>query len=155
GASGGEFGIRGFVDAYDPESGRQIWRFWTIPTPEEGGWWGRWSDTTPEGDHLPRDIARERGDRGRFADAVRAGGGPVWATPSYDPELGLLIFGTGNPSPIDGENPPGDNLYTMSLVALELATGKLRWYYQTLPHDIWDYDLASPVVLFDVIRNGA
>jgi alcohol dehydrogenase (cytochrome c) len=155
GASGGEFGIRGFVDAYDPKTGERIWRFWTIPSPEEGGWWGRWTDTTPEGDRLPRDIAREKRDSARFAEGWRHGGGPVWATPAYDPELGLLIFGTGNPSPIGGESQPGDNLYTMSLVALELSTGKLRWYHQTLPHDIWDYDLSSPVVLLDVTRNDA
>jgi alcohol dehydrogenase (cytochrome c) len=155
GASGGEFGIRGFVDAYDPDSGKRVWRFWTIPTPEEGGWWGHWTDTTPEGDHLPRDIAREKRDSARFGEGWRHGGGPVWSTPAYDPELGLLIFGTGNPSPIAGESQPGDNLYTMSLLAVELATGKLRWYHQTLPHDIWDYDLSSPVVLFDVTRNGA
>jgi alcohol dehydrogenase (cytochrome c) len=155
GTSGGEFGARGFVDAYDPDSGRRSWRFWTIPSPEEGGWWGHWTDTTPEGDRLPRDIAQEKRDSARFPDGWRHGGGPVWATPAYDPRLGLLIFGTGNPSPADGVHPPGDNLYTMSLIALELGTGKLRWYHQTLPHDIWDYDLSSPVVLFDVTRSGA
>ncbi len=155
GASGGEFGVRGFVDAYDPDNGNQIWRFWTIPSPKEGGWWGYWSDTTPEGDRLPRDIAREKRDSARLADGWRHGGGPVWATPAYDAQLGLLIFGTGNPSPLGGENQPGDNLFTLSLVALELATGRLRWYHQTLPHDIWDYDLSSPVVLFDVTRNGS
>jgi glucose dehydrogenase len=78
----------------------------------------------------------------------------VWTTPAYDPELGLIIFGIGNPSPVDGRTPPGDNLYTSSLAALDLASGKLRWYYQMVPHNEWDYDPASPPVLLDVPHNG-
>jgi alcohol dehydrogenase (cytochrome c) len=155
GASGGEFGIRGFLDAYDPQTGRRIWRFWTIPSPGEGGWWGRWTPTTPHGDHLPRDIAQEKRDSARFADAWQRGGGGIYSTPAYDPKLGLIIFGTGNPSPVDGVPPPGDNLYTTSLVAVDIATGKLRWFYQMVPHNIWDYDAASPVVLFDLKRQGS
>ncbi|HEV7366833.1 MAG TPA: PQQ-binding-like beta-propeller repeat protein [Gemmatimonadales bacterium] len=154
GASGGEFGIRGFLDAYDPQTGRRIWRFWTIPSPADGGWWGRWSPITPDGERLPRDIAQEKRDSSRFANAWQRGGGGIYSTPAYDPKLGLVIFGTGNPSPVDGVPPPGDNLYTTSLVAVDISTGKLRWFYQMVPHNIWDYDAASPVVLFDVTRGG-
>jgi alcohol dehydrogenase (cytochrome c) len=155
GTSGGEFSIRGFLDAYDPETGRRLWRFYTIPSPEEGGWWGRLSLTTPEGDRLPRDTAEERRDSAAYADAWKHGGGPVWTTPAYDPALGLIIFGIGNPAPVDGRIAPGDNLYTTSLAAIDLATGKLRWYYQMVPHNEWDYDPASPPVLLDVPHDGA
>lgn len=150
GASGGEFQIRGFVDAYDPESGRRIWRFWTTASPEEGGWYGRWSATTPEGDPLPRDIAAEKRDSARFAEAWRVGGAPVWSTPAYDPRLGLLYVGTGEPSALDGRIPPGDNLYSTSLLAIEAGTGRLRWYYQMVPHNHWNLDACNPPVLFDL-----
>ena len=150
GASGGEFGIRGFVDAYDPATGKRLWRFWTIPSPEEGGWYGRWSQTTPDGERLPRNIAREKRDSAKYAEAWRKGGAPVWSTPAYDPGLGLLIVATGNPSPTDAVIPPGDNLYSTSLLGLDIATGKLRWYYQMVPHNMWDLDAASPPVLFDI-----
>ncbi len=153
GVSGGELGIRGFVAAYHRETGKLIWRFWTIPSPDEGGWWGRWTTTTPDGDRLPRDIAREKADSARYADAWQHGGG--WVTPAYDPVLGLLYFGVGNPSPmLDGGPRPGDNLYTASLVALDVRTGKRVWHYQFVPHDLWDYDAASPPVLFDLERAG-
>jgi alcohol dehydrogenase (cytochrome c) len=154
GSSGGEFRIRGFLDAYEPETGRRLWRFYTVPSPEEGGWWGRLSLTTPEGDRLPRDTAQERRDSAAYADTWRKGGGAVWSTPAYDSERGLIFFGIGNPSAIEGRTPPGDNLYTSSLVALDLATGKLRWYYQMVPHNEWDYDPASPPVLLDVQHDG-
>jgi PQQ-dependent dehydrogenase (methanol/ethanol family) len=149
GASGGEFQIRGFVDAYDPESGRRIWRFWTTASPEEG-WYGAWTPTTPEGDSLARDLPAERRDSARYAESWRKGGAPVWSTPAYDPALGLLYFGTGEPSRFDGVLPPGDNLYSTALVAVEIATGRLRWYYQMVPHDQWNLDAASPTVLCDV-----
>ena len=150
GASGGEFQIRGFVDAYDPETGQRLWRFWTTPSPEQGGWYGRWSQTTPDGEWLPRDIAAEKRDSARFADAWRKGGAPVWSTPAYDPELALLFVGTGEPSAVDGGVPPGDNLYSTSLIAIDMATGQMRWYYQMVPHNLWNLDAASPPVLFDV-----
>jgi glucose dehydrogenase len=153
GTSGGEFSIRGFLDAYDPDSGRRLWRFYTVPAPEDGGWWGRLAPTTPDGDTLPRDLAQERQDSAAYAEAWRRGGGPVWTTPAYDPDLGLVIFTIGNPSTLEGE-PPGDNLYTSSIAAVDIATGKLRWYYQMIPHNIWDYDPASPPVLLDVQVNG-
>lgn len=155
GIAGGEFPIRGHVDAYDAESGKRVWRFWTVPSPEEGGWWGKWSPTTPDGDPLPRDIAREKADSAKYADAWKHGGGGVWNTPSYDPKLGLIYFGVGNPAPnTDASMRPGDNLYTSSIVAVEMKTGKVRWYYQQIPHDMWDYDAASATVLFDVTVDG-
>ncbi|HEX6535156.1 MAG TPA: PQQ-binding-like beta-propeller repeat protein [Gemmatimonadaceae bacterium] len=155
GASGSEFAIRGLVDAYDAATGERLWRFWTIPSPADGGWWGKWSRTTPDGDVLPRDIAREKRDSARYPDAWRTGGGGVWNTPSYDPALGLIYFGVGNPAPnMDGSVRPGDNLYTTSVVALDIRTGRLRWYYQEVPHDEWDYDATSPTLLLDVMVNG-
>lgn len=150
GASGGEFRIRGFVDAYDPETGRRIWRFWTTASPDDGGWYGGWSRTTPEGDSLPRDIAAEKRDSARFTEAWREGGAPVWSTPAYDPRLGLLFVGTGEPTMIDGAVPPGDNLYSTSLIAIDIATGRMRWWYQMVPHNVWNLDAASPAVLLDV-----
>jgi glucose dehydrogenase len=154
GAAGGDFGVRGFLDAYDPDAGERVWRFWTIPSPEEGGWWGRWAATGPHGEPLRRDIAREKRDSAGYTDAWRRGGAAVWTTPAYDPALGLVIFTTGNPAPVDGTTPPGDNLYSTSLVAVDVTTGRLRWYYQMVPHNIWDYDAATPPVLLDIARGG-
>ena len=148
GAAGGEYGIRGSVTAYDTETGRLIWRFNTIPSPEEGGWWGTWAAATPWGDKLPRNIAKEHADSAKYRDSWRMGGAPVWVTPAYDAELGLIYFGTGNPSPSnDGVGRPGDNLYNNCTVALDVETGKLRWYVQHIPHDLWDYDLPNPVII--------
>lgn len=154
GAGGGDFGARGFVDAYDAETGNRVWRFWTVPSPEEGGWWGRWTETTPHGESLHRNIRKEKRDSARYAEAWRRGGAAVWTTPAYDPVLGLVIFTTGNPAPVDGVTPPGDNLYSTSVVAVDVATGRLRWYYQMVPHNIWDYDAANPPVLLDLQRGG-
>jgi alcohol dehydrogenase (cytochrome c) len=150
GVSGGEFGIRGFVDAYDAESGKRIWRFHTVPSPDQGGWYGKWSTTTPDGEPLPRDIAAEKRDSARFADAWRKGGAPVYSTPAYDPELRLLYAATGEPSWSYGTLPPGDNLYSTALVAIDVDDGTLEWYYQMVPHNIWNFDAASPPVLFEV-----
>ncbi len=148
GAAGGEYGIRGSVTAYDSETGRLVWRFFTVPSPADGGWWGKWSTKTPWGDPLPRNIAREKADSAKYANTWRIGGSPVWVTPAYDPELGLIYFGTGNPSPSnDGVARPGDNLYNNSTVAVDVETGKLRWYVQHIPHDLWDYDLPNPPIL--------
>jgi PQQ-dependent dehydrogenase (methanol/ethanol family) len=155
GVSGGEYGIRGHVTAYDAASGEQVWRFYTIPSPEEGGWWGKWAETDPFGTPLNRDIAKEKADSARYADTWRTGGGGVWQAVAVDRELGLVFFTTGNPSPdLDGGPRPGDNLYTSAFVAVELATGKYRWHLQEIPHDVWDLDAASPVVLADV-RDSA
>jgi len=148
GTSGGEFPTRGSVAAYDARTGKQLWRWYAIPSPEEGGWWGRWSRTTPAGDSLPRDPFQEHLDSATYAQSWRTGGGPVWAQPAYDPSSGLLYVNVGNPAPSnDARRRPGDNLYTTSVVALDVASGKLRWYFQTVPHDTWDADLANPPVL--------
>jgi PQQ-dependent dehydrogenase (methanol/ethanol family) len=151
GVSGAEYGIRGHVTAYDAASGDQVWRFFTIPSPEEGGWWGTWEEKDPFGTPLNRDIAREKADSAKTADAWRRGGGSVWQAPAIDTALGLVIFTVGNPSPdLDGSVRPGDNLYTNAIVAIGLDDGKHRWHFQTIPHDVWDLDAASPVVLVDV-----
>jgi PQQ-dependent dehydrogenase (methanol/ethanol family) len=148
GTSGAEYPTRGRLTAYDTRTGARLWRWHAVPSPEEGGWWGVWSPTTPTGASLGRDIARERADSARYPDAWRLGGGAVWTTPAYDSATGLLYFGTGNPVPeYDGTVRPGDNLYTVSVVALEAATGRLRWYHQYIPHDLWDSDAANPPIL--------
>ena len=151
GISGAEYGIRGYVTAYDAASGDQVWRFYTIPSPEEGGWWGPWAEKDAFGTPLNRDIAKEKADSAETADAWQRGGGSVWQAPAIDTALGLVIFNVGNPSPdLDGSVRPGDNLYTNAIVAVGLEDGKHRWHFQTIPHDVWDLDAASPVVLVDV-----
>jgi quinohemoprotein ethanol dehydrogenase len=129
GGSGGEFSLRGRVAAFDATTGKLKWRFWTIPGPGETG-----HDTWPQDN-----------------DAWKTGGAPVWQTPAVDPELGLLYFSTGNAAPdLNGSKREGDNLFTASIVAVDAETGKYRWHYQQVHHDIWDYDGPSPVILFDV-----
>ena len=148
GTSGGEFPTRGSVTAYDNASGARLWRWYAIPSPDEGGWWGKWAAAAPTGEPLGRDIAGERRDSATYAESWRTGGGPVWAQPAYDAESRTLFVVVGNPAPSnDGRNRPGDNLYTGSVVALDVATGKMRWYFQAVPHDVWDYDLATPPVI--------
>ena len=148
----GRYGRPGFLAAFDIDSGKRVWQFDTIPST---GWEGAFSATTPDGLPLNRDIDMERATLAQYQDAWRFGGGSAWTTPAIDPALGLLYFGTGNPSPqMDDVSRPGDNLYTVSLVALEIATGKLRWTYQQVPHDVWGYDLASPPLLFDYRKDG-
>jgi alcohol dehydrogenase (cytochrome c) len=116
GISGGEAGIRGFLDAYDAKTGKRLWRTWTIPGPGDPG-----HDTW--GGH----------------DSWKTGAGPTWVTGSYDPELNLLYWGTGNPGPDwNGDVRPGDNLYTCCLLALDPSTGKLKWHFQFTPHDVHD-----------------
>ena len=117
GVAGGEFGIRGFIDAYDAQTGKRAWRFYTIPGPGEPG-----NDTWA-------------------GDSWKTGGASVWVTGAYDPELNLLYYGIGNPGPdYHSESRLGDNLYAASLVALDADTGKLRWHYQFTPHDVHDWD---------------
>ncbi|HKV25021.1 MAG TPA: PQQ-dependent dehydrogenase, methanol/ethanol family [Candidatus Acidoferrum sp.] len=131
GVSGGEAGIRGFLDAYDAKSGKRVWRFWTIPGPGEPGhetWAG---------------------------DSWKTGGGPTWVTGAYDPELKLVYWGVGNPSPDwNGDARQGDNLYACSLLAIDAETGKLRWHFQFTPHDTHDWDAAHTPVLFNAQIDG-
>jgi len=148
----GRYGRPGFLAAFDAQTGKRVWQFDTIP-PQD--WEGKFSPTTPDGVPLHRDVEQERATFAQYQDAWRFGGGSAWTTPAIDPKLGLLYFGTGNPSPqMDDVSRPGDNLYTVSLVALDVATGKLRWSYQQVPHDVWGYDIASPPVLFDYRHDG-
>jgi alcohol dehydrogenase (cytochrome c) len=125
GSAGGEWAIRGFVAAYDASTGKQNWR---------------WNSTDPA----------------TFAGhSYKSGGGMTWTTPAIDPDRNLVVFSTGNPNPdLYGNDRAGDNRYTDSIVALDLSTGKLRWYYQEVKHDVWDYDAVSPVVFFDVHQDG-
>jgi alcohol dehydrogenase (cytochrome c) len=131
GASGGEFGIRGFVAAFDPETGKEAWRTYTIPAPGEPG-----SETWPKGDQW------------------RTGGGSVWVTGAYDPEANLAYWGVGNGGPWMGDQRPGDNLYTASTIALDVATGAIKGHFQYHPNDSWDWDEVSPPILVDYQRNG-
>lgn len=142
----GRFGRPGFLAAYDAATGKKVWHFDTT----QEGWEGEYRETTPDGVPLHRDIAAEKAAAKDNKDAWRYGGGSIWHTPALDVERGMIFLGIGNPSPqAAGAGRPGDNLYTSCLVALDIKTGKLIWYYQQIPHDIWGYDVASPPVLFD------
>jgi len=133
GFSGGEMGIRGRVKAYDARTGALRWTFYTVPGPGERGH-----------ESWPQDN-----------DAWQRGGAAVWQTPAVDPQLGLLYFSTGNPGPnLYGSVRAGDDLFTVSIVAIEAKTGKYRWHFQQVHHDIWDYDSPNPVVLFDAPLAG-
>jgi quinohemoprotein ethanol dehydrogenase len=133
GFAGGERGVRGRVKAYDADDGSLVWTFYTIPGPGELG-----HDTWPSDNELWRD-----------------GGAPVWNTPALDPDLGLIYFSTGNAAPdYNGSKRSGDNLFTASIVALDVRTGEHRWHFQQVHHDIWDYDSPNPVVLFDIEIDG-
>ena len=131
GISGGDVGIRGFIDAYDAKTGKRLWRVWTIPAAGELGseTWGK--------------------------DPSGTGGGGTWGTGSYDPDLNLLYWTTGNPAPdYNGQNREGDNLYSNSVLAIDPDTGKMKWYFQFTPHDTHDWDSIQVPVLFDATLEG-
>jgi quinohemoprotein ethanol dehydrogenase len=133
GVSGGEYGIRGRLTAFSANTGKEVWRFYTIPGPGHVG-----HNTWPAGNN-----------------SWKHGGAPVWQTPAVDPKLGLLYFSTGNGSPdFNGSARAGDNLFTSSIMAIDAKTGRYRWHFQEVHHDIWDYDAPSPVVLFNVSVGG-
>jgi alcohol dehydrogenase (cytochrome c) len=135
GVAGGEFGIRGRLFALDAKTGGEAWRFYTTVDP---------NSTDVGHDTWPKDT-----------DAWKTGGAPIWQTPSVDPALGTLYFSTGNASPdVNGEQREGDNLFSASIVALDVNTGKYKWHYQQVHHDIWDYDSPSPTVLYDANVGG-
>jgi len=147
GTNGGEYGIRGFVRAYDAKTGKQKWSFDTIPENSVGAWAER--DAT--GQNLHRDIAAEKAALEKLGDPYKTLGGGVWQNPAIDLAARRIYFVVGNPSPdLDGSVRPGDNLYTDSLVSLDLDTGQYRCHFQYIPHDVWDLDAASPAVLVDV-----
>lgn len=133
GFAGSDIGMRGRVQAFSARTGKLIWTFHTVPGPGEFG-----HDTWPQNN-----------------DAWKLGGASIWQTPAVDPQLGLLYFTTGNPSPdYGGDQRAGNDLFSSSMVALDVKTGKLRWYFQMVHHDIWDYDCPNPVVLFDAVYRG-
>jgi alcohol dehydrogenase (cytochrome c) len=132
GTSGGDDGVRGFVAAFDPVTGKRLWRFWTIPGPGEPG-----SSSWP-------------GNQYWF------GGGTTWMPGTYDPDLNTLYWGTSNPSPdYDGRVRPGDDLYTACLLALDADTGRLKWHFQFTPHDLFDYDATETATLIDADYDGS
>ncbi|GEO99885.1 alcohol dehydrogenase [Methylobacterium haplocladii] len=143
----GGYGRRGWLAAYDAKTGAEVWRWYVT---KEDGWEGGFVDKTADGLPLHRDIPAEKAAAETNRDAWKVGGGSLWMTPAYDKDLGLIYLGTGNPAPQNfGLTRPGDNLYTMSLVALDVKTGALRWHFQQVPHETWGYDVASPPFLLD------
>lgn len=130
GISGAEFGTRGFIDGYDPETGKRLWRTHTVPTPDEPG-----------------------GDTWK-GDTWKLGGGSTWITGSYDAELNTVYWGVGNPGPFNAAVRPGDNLYTCAVLALEPKTGKIKWHYQFSPNNPFDYDAVAEMVLADMNIEG-
>ncbi len=147
GTNGGEYGIRGFLRAYDAKTGKQVWNFNTIPENSVGVWATK--DAT--GRDMHRDIAAEKDVLAKNGDPFAKLGGGVWQNPAVDLATNRIYFVVGNPSPdLDGSNRPGDNLYTNSLVALDLDTGKYVCHFQYIAHDVWDLDAVSPTVLVDV-----
>ena len=131
GSAGGEYGARGFIDAYDLKTGKRVWRRYTVP------------------------LAGEPGVETWAGDSWKTGGGPPWNTGTYDAKTKLVLWATGNPSPDwNGDSRVGDNLYTNSVLALDPATGAMKWYFQFTPHDVWDYDATNGIVVTDLNIGG-
>ncbi len=154
GTNGGEYGVRGFVKAYDANTGKLSWTFNTIP---EKGHEGVWAANDATGRDMKRDIAAEKAALAKNGgDFYKTLGGGVWMTPAVDTKTKTVFFVVGNPSPdLYGAERPGDNLYTDSIVAVDLETGKYKWHYQYVAHDVWDLDAVSPPILVDVKdKNG-
>ncbi len=148
GTNGGEYGIRGFVKAFDANTGRLLWTFHTIP---ENGHEGVWAKLDATGRDMHRDIAAEKAALARDSSFYQVLGGGVWMTPAVDLSTRTVFFVAGNPSPdLYGQERPGDNLYTNSMVAVDLDTGAHKWHSQYIAHDVWDLDAVSPVILADV-----
>ena len=147
GTNGGEYGVRGFVKAYDAESGSLLWTFHT--TAENSV--GVWATHDATGRDMLRDIAAEKAALAKLGDPYKTLGGGVWQNPAYDSETNRIYFVAGNPSPdLDGSIRPGDNLYTNSLISVDLDTGQYACHFQYIAHDVWDLDAVSPPILVDV-----
>lgn len=154
GTNGGEYGVRGFVKAFDANTGKLAWTFHTIP---EKGHEGVWATADATGRDMKRDIAAEKAQLAKQGgDFYKTLGGGVWMTPAVDLKTRSVIFVVGNPSPdLYGAERPGDNLYTDSIVSVDLDTGNYKWHYQYIAHDVWDLDAVSPPILMDVKdKNG-
>ncbi len=148
GTNGGEYGVRGFVKAFNAETGKLDWTFYTIP---EKGHEGVWAENDATGRNMKRDIAAEKAALAKNADFYKTLGGGVWMTPAIDKKTRTVFFVAGNPSPdLYGAERPGDNLYTNSMIAVDLDSGKYKWHYQYIAHDVWDLDAVSPPILVDV-----
>ena len=148
GTNGGEYGVRGFVKAFDSASGKLLWTFYTIP---EKGHEGVWAENDATGRNMKRDIAGEKAALARDSSFYQTLGGGVWMNPAVDLKTRTIFFVAGNPSPdLYGAERPGDNLYTNSMVAVNLDTGAYKWHSQYIAHDVWDLDAVSPPILVDV-----
>jgi PQQ-dependent dehydrogenase (methanol/ethanol family) len=147
GTNGGEYGIRGFVKAFDAKDGKLLWTFYTIPENSVGVW----AEKDATGRDMHRDIAAEKAQLAKTGDPYKTLGGGVWQNPAVDLATNRIYFVVGNPSPdLDGSLRPGDNLYTNSLVSVDLDTGSYVCHFQYIAHDVWDLDAVSPAVLVDV-----
>ncbi len=148
GIAGGEFGVRGHITAYDIKDGHQVWRGYSM---------GPDSDTLIDPEkttHLGKPVGPDSSTKTWEGDQWQIGGGTTWGWYSYDPELNLIYYGSGNPSTWNPKQRPGDNRWSMTLWARDLDTGKAKWVYQTTPHDEWDYDAINEIVLADQTIGG-
>jgi PQQ-dependent dehydrogenase (methanol/ethanol family) len=149
GTNGGEYGVRGFLKAFDANDGKLLWTFYTIP---EKGHEGVWAVNDATGRDMHRDIAAEKKQLATGGDFYKTLGGGVWMAPAVDKETNTVFFVAGNPSPdLYGAERPGDNLYTNSILAVDLNTGAYKWHFQYIAHDVWDLDAASPVILTEAV----
>ena len=145
GTNGGEYGIRGFVKAFDANDGKELWTFYTIP---EKGHEGAWNPKDATGRDMHRNIEAEKAAFAKDSSFYQTLGGGVWMTPAIDKKTRTVFFVVGNPSPdLYGAIRPGDNLYTDSIVAVDLDKGTYKWHYQYIAHDLWDLDDVSPTIL--------